>query len=259
MSTPFSRENSVRPDKDIMTMNYGEFRVYAMRKIQWEEENCRKRIDKLNQEYYNLSNSLENTKKALNDTNDAKQIQNILFIMEHIKSDRDVKSEVEATRYISERNNRIKSKEHAYQAECNRGIEIKNEIAKIDAEMANWHRDYEFYSGSLTGDNKRIRVRFWDVFPDVIAAIAMAYFGMCFFSCFLVACHLERSCSGILGICELLLGGCGYLFVPDNSNSLFYTFMPFVCNMIFYLVLSIIGTIIYCANKSIDIDERFFY
>lgn len=260
MSTPFSRENSVRPDKDIMNMNYGEFRVYAMRKIQWEEDNCRKQIDRLNQEYYNLSKSLENAKNELNDTNDEKQIQNILFIMEHIKPGSNVKSEVEATRYVSERNDRIKSKKQNYQTECNRGTEIKNEIAKINAEMANWHRDYEFYSSrSSESDNKRIRVGFWDIFPNAVASIAMAYFTTCFFSCFLVACHLEKSCSGILGICELLLGGCGYLFIHDSSGSIFETILPFLLNMAFYLILAIIGSVMYSQNKSINIDERFFY
>lgn len=268
MSIPFSRENSVRPDKNIRAMNYGEFRVYAMKKIQWEEENCSKQIDALNQEFYNLTQELENEKKKLNDTDDEKQLQNIMFIMENIKPGINVKSEVEATRYVTKLNNRIKEKKQEYQTLCNRETEIKNKIKKINDTMASWHKDYEYYRNkSSENDKKRIKVDFWDVFPVIIAYVFYAYFGICFFACFLASCNLTSSCSGIYDscsgiydICDLLVAGCGYLFVPDNtdsSNSLFYGIMSLICNMIFYLILSIIGAIIYSKNKSIDIDERF--
>lgn len=98
------------------------------------------------------------------------------------------------------------------------------------------------------------------MFPVIIAYVFYAYFGICFFGCFLASCNLTSSCSGIYDICDLLVAGCGYLFVPDNtdsSNSLFYVIMSLICNMIFYLILSIIGAIIYSKNKSVDIDERF--
>ena len=106
----------------------------------------------------------ENEKKKLNDTDDEKQLQNIMFIMENIKPGINVKSEVEATRYVTKLNNRIKEKKQEYQTLCNRETEIKNKIKKINDTMASWHKDYEYYRNkSSENDKKRIKVDFWDV------------------------------------------------------------------------------------------------
>lgn len=161
----FSRDNTVRPEKSIRSMNYSEFFEYAHRKIAEELRLCQNKLSS----YSNQMNEINKDRRQLEETGNLLSLhndfENIQYAMGCISNGKNVKEDTENTVY----GKKYKDEKYSQQQQIsniNRRINALNdEIEKVTKDVRYWEDQLKKYNiSNISNPQKPLFTDWWSIY-----------------------------------------------------------------------------------------------